>query len=363
MANVLGELFSNIAKSIRGGLGEIEKMKPNSFPDKIDEIVSMIGASEDDVDYFLDVINGEIIGETLYHVTFRDYDGTELGVVDVYEGYDCPDPVASGIFTVEREATKYIRYIHSGWSVADDGTADSNALKAIEENRTLYAVYREEYIYLGQGIVPHRDGYEGCYIVWTLNPDYVLSVDSYGSSAVSYDHYAGGTFYPPWWGYKDEITSFVCKCANGGELGNGWLYNCTNLTNATLTITDLADNPEDYKKQNLTVGISAFRGCSSLESITLPENTLQVAHNCFQGTALKSITLPAFTKYIYEYAFYECNQLESVILTKTDGWYYARTSTNIINGNGTKVASEQAANPAFVAESLRNGYAWVRMDA
>lgn len=42
MANVLGELFSEIATSIRGGLGDIGAMKPNAFPDKIDEIVELL---------------------------------------------------------------------------------------------------------------------------------------------------------------------------------------------------------------------------------------------------------------------------------------------------------------------------------
>lgn len=42
MANVLGELFSEIAESIRGGLGDIGTMKPNAFPDRIDEIVELL---------------------------------------------------------------------------------------------------------------------------------------------------------------------------------------------------------------------------------------------------------------------------------------------------------------------------------
>ena len=42
MANVLGELFSEIATSIRGGLGDIGAMKPNAFPDRIDDIVELL---------------------------------------------------------------------------------------------------------------------------------------------------------------------------------------------------------------------------------------------------------------------------------------------------------------------------------
>lgn len=46
MANVLGELFTDIANSIRGGLGEIGKMSPSTFPGWIDEIVAMVGTGE-----------------------------------------------------------------------------------------------------------------------------------------------------------------------------------------------------------------------------------------------------------------------------------------------------------------------------
>lgn len=40
--NALGNLFTRMANSIRGGLGEIGKMKPVTFPDKVDEIVSLL---------------------------------------------------------------------------------------------------------------------------------------------------------------------------------------------------------------------------------------------------------------------------------------------------------------------------------
>lgn len=42
MGNVLGELFTRMANSIRGGLGDIGKMAPDTFPDRVDEIVAML---------------------------------------------------------------------------------------------------------------------------------------------------------------------------------------------------------------------------------------------------------------------------------------------------------------------------------
>ena len=40
--NALGNLFTEMAESIRGGLGYIGKMKPITFPEKVDEIVALL---------------------------------------------------------------------------------------------------------------------------------------------------------------------------------------------------------------------------------------------------------------------------------------------------------------------------------
>ena len=45
LENRLGLLFGQIADSIRGGLGDIGTMKPNSFPAKIDDIVALLGTA------------------------------------------------------------------------------------------------------------------------------------------------------------------------------------------------------------------------------------------------------------------------------------------------------------------------------
>lgn len=311
-----------------------------------------VGFDTEDVDFALDAINGEVVGETLYRVTFKNYNGAVLGFVDVYEGNDCPNPVTTGVFgTPEKEATKYIQYIHDGWSLTEDGIADPNALKAIEENRILYAVYKEETIYLGKGTVNHPNGYSGCYYIWTLNPDYVLNVESYGWSMISYDHYLehDGVTYPPWWGYRDKITSFVCKCFNECKIGSGWLYNCTNLTDVTITIVD--------NTRTISLGIKVFGKCTALKKITLPSTWL-IGHYCFQDSGLESIVIPATTAFIQEYAF-DCDNLQSVVFERTDGWNYSKDHTIALNGKGTKPTAEQLADPTFALQSFRNGDIWI----
>lgn len=116
--NALGTLFGDIADAIRSKTGDKEKMSPASFPAKISEIET--GGASDDVRY----------------VTFMSYDGsTEEGKIPVAIGYDCPDPK----FTVTRESDAQYDYVLAGWATTPNGALDANALKAVEEDRTVYA--------------------------------------------------------------------------------------------------------------------------------------------------------------------------------------------------------------------------------
>lgn len=75
-------------------------------------------------------------------VTFCNYDGTPLYSRPVFVGDDCPDPVEQGkIDEPTRESTVQYTYAYSGWSLTADGTASASALKAVTEDRTIYAAF------------------------------------------------------------------------------------------------------------------------------------------------------------------------------------------------------------------------------
>lgn len=62
----------------------------------------------------------------------------------VMSGDDCPDPyVQNRIELPTKESTVQYDYTFNGWATADGGSADSNALKGITEDKVLYAAYKE----------------------------------------------------------------------------------------------------------------------------------------------------------------------------------------------------------------------------
>ena len=77
--------------------------------------------------------------------------------------------------------------------------------------------------------------------------------------------------------------------------------------------------PSTLKSVVITGGTSipyrAFLGCSSIESITIPESVTQIEYASFSGcSGLKSIVVPNSVTGIAQYAFAGCSSLESITL-------------------------------------------------
>lgn len=75
------------------------------------------------------------------YVTFMN--GIKIEYVKpVATGDDCVDVLTKGLIsTPTKDPTVDTVYTYSGWSLTDGGNADANALKAVTENRTVYAAY------------------------------------------------------------------------------------------------------------------------------------------------------------------------------------------------------------------------------
>ncbi len=123
---ILDTTLTAIADAIRSKTGGTDPIAVSAMPEQILGITSGGGSSAD-----------------VCYVTFLSYDGTvEYGRKAVATGDDCADPIARGIFSSPtRETDAQYSYTFSGWSRASNGTADSTALTAVTEDRTLYASF------------------------------------------------------------------------------------------------------------------------------------------------------------------------------------------------------------------------------
>ena len=117
------------ANAIRAKTGETSKIQweeNTGFATAVEAITTGGGSSED-----------------VRYVTFMNNDGTvELGKKAVAVGDDCADPIARGVFdTPTKESTAQYNYTHDYWSTVPNGGTDANALKAVTEDRTVYATF------------------------------------------------------------------------------------------------------------------------------------------------------------------------------------------------------------------------------
>ncbi len=96
----------------------------------------------------------------------------------------------------------------------------------------------------------------------------------------------------------------------------------------------------------LLIHEAVFRGCTSLETVTLPNNVTQIGTNAFSGcTSLTSMNIPASVTSIGESVFYNCTNLTSVALngptTIGSGAFPSNTTVTIASGlylhNGSEV--------------------------
>ena len=101
---------------------------------------------------------------------------------------------------------------------------------------------------------------------------------------------------------RGRVTNIIVlpgvTAIHGGGYGEGAFRGCSSLSSITL--------PEGIT----SIGVRAFYGCTSLSSITLPEGITSIGRGAFHGcSSLSSITLPEGITSIGGEAFYGCSSL------------------------------------------------------
>ena len=128
-----------------------------------------------------------------------------------------------------------------------------------------------------------------------------------------------GSNNQPWVAFRSDITTVVIE--NGVTyIGANAFYGYSNLSTVSggSNVTSVGSYVFNATKwlDNLPTGLTyvghvAYRFKGNGTSVTLDENTTQIAENCFHGSGLASIVIPASVTSIGENAFYNCINLTS----------------------------------------------------
>ena len=163
------------------------------------------------------------------------------------------------------------------------------------------------------------------YKITSSTTPYTVAVTFRGNYCDSYDNeYAGSVTIP-------ESVTYSGKTYRVTSIGNSAFRGCTGLTSVTI--------PESVTE----IGVCAFLDCTGLTSVTIPESVTSIGSGAFGScTGLTSVTIPESVTFVGNDAFYGTawydNQSDGVVYAGKVAYTYKGTmpdNTEIVLEEGT----------------------------
>ena len=115
---------------------------------------------------------------------------------------------------------------------------------------------------------------------------------------------------------------------------NGVLY----ISNCLIKAKTDISGAYIIKEGTRLIGNAAFRGCSSLTSVTIPNSVKSIGNSAFSDcSSLISITIPNSVMSIGYWVFSDCSGLTSIVVDKGNTMYDSRNNCNAIVETATNV--------------------------
>ena len=151
-----------------------------------------------------------------------------------------------------------------------------------------------------------KSGVCGKDLTWTLDEDGSLTISGEGEMD-DYFIYEAAWFY--------EIVEKIIIRQGVTSIGDSAFIGCSSLTSVTI--------PESVT----SIGSDAFGGCNSLTSVTIPEGVTSIGDDTFYDcSSLTSVTIPKSVTSIGFEAFYGCSSLTDIYYTGSEsGWNAIKT--------------------------------------
>ena len=175
--------------------------------------------------------------------------------------------------------------------------------------------YAEKYGFRFEPIFDYSCGED---LTWSYNEDtQTLTISGSGAMTDYTDDPA------PWSWYETELKNVVFQTEGLTNIGARAFKECTALKNITIPDSVTQIGREAFQKctsltdiiipeRVINIGTQSFDDCLSLTNVTLPDSLIDIGPGAFRYAPIAAITIPASVKSFSLMAFAYCDQLKTV---------------------------------------------------